>query len=108
MQSAESSDESGQMPGVLDIHRREFEPLTDTSTDVADNRVGANLPILDKKMKARGGTLRHGFGRLDEKSAHTDVANPGDVAAITALPINPDVANGNRERRDPRRKSSGR
>src|SRR5215469_168795 len=101
MQSAESSDESGQMPGVLDIHRREFEPLTDTSTGVADNRVGANLPILDKKMKAGGGTLDHGLGRLNEEAMHADVANPRNVAAIAALPVNPDIAYGNRERRNP-------
>ena len=96
------------MPGIFDIHRGEFQSLTDAGTRVAHNGIRANLPILDKKMKARGGALDHRLGRLNEEAVHADVANPGDVAPIAAFPINPDVANGNLKRRDPRRKSAGR
>jgi hypothetical protein len=72
---------------------------------MAHNGVGTNLPILNKKMKARRGTLDHGLGRLDEQAVHADVANAGNVAAVTRLPVDPDIA---RWSCDPRRKSAGR
>jgi len=84
MQTAQPGDKRRQVPGIFDIHRGEFEPLTDTSTGVADNGVGANLPILDEKMKARRSTLDHGLGCLDEEAMHANVANPRNVAAIAA------------------------
>jgi hypothetical protein len=96
------------MPGILDIHRGEFQSLTDAGTHMAHNGVRANLSILHKKMKARGGALDHRLGRLNEEAVHADVANPGDVPPIAAFPINPDFANRNRKRRNPRRKSAGR
>jgi len=89
------------MPGIFDAYRGEFQSLTDAGTRMAHNGVRANLPILDKKMKARGGALDHWFGRLNEEAMHTDVANPGNVAPIAAFPINPDLANRNRKRLDP-------
>src|SRR6516225_8040012 len=106
MQTAQPGDERSQVPGVFNIHRREFEPLTDTGTRVADNGVGANLPILDEKMKARRSTLDHRLGGLDEEAMHANVAHPRNVATIPALPVYPNIANGNRKRRNPGRKSS--
>ena len=56
------------MPGIFDVHGGEFQSLTDASTRVADNGVRANLPILDEKVKARGGTLGHRLRRFDEEA----------------------------------------
>jgi hypothetical protein len=90
-QASKPSHQSCQIGTVLFIDRCELQSQSAAGLHVPHNGVGANLALLNEKMKISRRANALWSGGLDEQSAYTEILHARQITISAAFPVDPHI-----------------